>query len=283
MQNLSIIGAGRLGTSLGRLSFLSGLVQIGSVCNRNMQHARDAVAFIGAGSAHVPGDLPPLSGLILLAVPDDAIAVSAAQLVGFVEPGAVVCHASGVHDHSVLAPLARAGVATGSLHPAFSFADPARAVASFAGTLCALEGEAAALPVLSTFAAAIGGRPFALAPGGKAAYHAALSIASNYLVTLTAEALAAAARAGIDATLARELLGSLMRQTLDNALALGPAAALTGPIARGDAATVARHLAVLDDAAAQACYRALGRATLDLARPKLSAGTIAALTALLAD
>jgi predicted short-subunit dehydrogenase-like oxidoreductase (DUF2520 family) len=110
--------------------------------------------------------------------------------------------------------------------------------------LCALEGDAAALP-LQDFAAAIGARPFALAPGGKAAYHAALSVASNYLVTLTDIARQLARQGGVDEALLSALLGPLMRGSLANALSMGTQQALTGPIVRGDAATVARHLAVL--------------------------------------
>ncbi|WP_284209310.1 DUF2520 domain-containing protein, partial [Chitiniphilus shinanonensis] len=124
---------------------------------------------------------------------------------------------------------------------------------------------ATALPRLEALAQALGGQPFRLAPGGKAAYHAATVVASNYLVTLAALAQQLAAQAGLDTDAASAVLGPLMRQTLDNVLALGPAAALTGPIARGDAQTVARHLAAIDDPLLEAAYRTLGLATLPLA------------------
>jgi predicted short-subunit dehydrogenase-like oxidoreductase (DUF2520 family) len=280
MKILSIIGAGRVGMSVGRLVHASGYARIGAVCCRSNSHARAAVDFIGAGSPCTLNDLSGLSGLTLLSVSDDAIAGCAEALVPFARPGAVVFHASGVCDHLALAALADVGMATGSLHPAFSFADPARAVAAFAGTWCALEGDEAALATLEPLATAIGGRPFRLAPGGKAAYHAALSIGSNYLVALAAQAQAVAALAGIGPDLANALLDGLMRQTLDNVRSLGPAAALTGPIARGDVSTVARHLAVLADAGARECYVALGRATLELARPGLDAAAVEGLSAL---
>ena len=282
MLTLSIIGAGRLGMSLGRLAHRSGRVRVDAVCCRSNSRAQAAVDFIGSGMPCDPETLPALSGAVLLSVPDDAIEACAATLAGHLRPGTVVFHASGARDRAALAPLASAGMATGSLHPAFSFADPARAVASFAGTLCALEGSDAALPVLETLVAALGGRAFRLAPGGKAAYHASLSIASNYLVALLAQAHAAAGLAGIAPEQADALLGGLMRQTLENALALGPQAALTGPIARGDVSTVALHLDALADApSVRACYQALGRATLDLARPRLDAVAAEALDALL--
>ncbi|NDV12163.1 Rossmann-like and DUF2520 domain-containing protein [Crenobacter caeni] len=280
---LNIVGGGRLGTTLGALAHASGRYRVGAVLCRERAHAEAAVALIGDG---VPlcelAALPP-AALTLIAVPDAAIAPVAAQLAaaGVLPAGAVAFHASGAGEASLLAPLAAQGVHCASLHPAFSFADPARARERFAGTLCAFEGDAAAQAPLYAFARAVGGEPFALAPGGKAAYHAALSVASNYLVSLLDLATRVAAEGGVDAGAAARLVGSLMQQTLDNARALGPVAALTGPIARGDDGTVARHLAVLagEDAVA---YRTLGRLTLALASAP-DAAQRDRLTALLAD
>ncbi|TIC78749.1 Rossmann-like and DUF2520 domain-containing protein [Crenobacter intestini] len=280
---LNIVGGGRLGATLGALAQASGRYRVGAVLCRERAHAEAAVSLVGDG---VPlcdlAALPP-AGLTLIAVPDAAIAPVAAKLAaaGVLAPGSVAFHASGAGEASLLAPLAAQGVCCASLHPAFSFADPARARLSFAGTLCAFEGDTAAQAPLYDFAHAIGGAPFALAPGGKAAYHAALSVASNYLVTLAALAARIAAAGGVDTDTAARLIGTLMQQTLSNVRAIGPAAALTGPIARGDDGTVARHLAVLagDDAAA---YRALGRLTLALASAP-DAAQRERLAALLAD
>ncbi|MFC3625008.1 Rossmann-like and DUF2520 domain-containing protein [Vogesella amnigena] len=278
MLTLNIIGAGRLGKTLARLAQDSGRYRIGAVLCRSLPAAQQACAFIGGGEPCDSLQALPAANLTLLAVPDGAIANVAAELAasGRLAAGSVAFHASGVGEASLLAPLAAAGVHCASLHPAFSFAEPARAVQGFAGTRCALEGDAAAFPALQDFAGAIGAVPFALAPGGKAAYHAALSIASNYLVTLHDLAARVAAQAGMADEVAAAVLGGLMRQTLENTLALGPQAALTGPIARGDAGTVARHRAVL---AAQddALYCALGLATARLAAGRLDAAAQAAL------
>ena len=282
MPSLSIIGAGRLGRTLGRLAHDAGYAVVDVLC-RDAAHARDAAGFIGGGRAVT--DLAQLAPAecCLLAVPDAAIADTAHELAeaGVVPAGALVFHASGAGETSLLAPLARCGARIGSLHPAFSFADPARAVTGFGGTLCALEGEESVCVELERLAEALGGRPFRLAPGGKAAYHAALSMASNYLVTLNDLALNVAAQAGIEPVVASQLVGGLMRQTLENVLALGPAAALTGPIVRGDTGTVARHLAVIDDALCADAYRAMGRATLRLAGERLDEAEQRELAALL--
>lgn len=283
MISLNIVGAGRLGQSLARLAAQHPDYRIAGVLCRSPERAEAAVDFIGAG---MPGtrltELPPAE-LTLLAVPDDQIAATAARLAAeWAGPAdALVFHASGAGELDLLAPLAAHGYRIGSLHPAFSFADPARAVTSFAGTLSALDGDDAVYAELARLTVALGGAPFRLAAGGKAAYHASLSVASNFLVTLFDLALRLAGQAGVPPDLQTALLGPLMRQTLDNVLALGPAAALTGPIVRGDAATVARHLQQLHHAPDEQAYRALAVLTVQLSGERLQLHQQRALCALL--
>ena len=271
MQTLTVVGLGRLGRSVARLAALSGAYRLLDVMGRRLPPLEEARAFVGAG--RLVSDMRQLAqaDLYLLAVPDAAIASCARALAaaGVAPEGAVVFHASGAGDASLLQPLAEQAVLTASLHPAFSFADPGRAVEGFAGTLCALEGDEEACRRLEAFARALGGRPFRLAQGGKAAYHAGLSVASNFLVALLAMAEGLTCRAGVPDGLVADLLGGLMRQTLENALELGPHAALTGPIVRGDVGTVERHLAVLADAELASAYRALGRQAVALAGDRL--------------
>ncbi|QZA78409.1 DUF2520 domain-containing protein [Deefgea tanakiae] len=271
MKTLNVIGPGRLGQSLARLAVDSGQYQIGGVLARSEQSAAKALAFIGAGQVCLQlADLPP-ADLWLLAVPDSSIAAVAVELAAaqVVKTGDVVFHASGALEANILAPLQAQGALIASLHPAFSFADPARAVLTFFGTPCAIEGNAAACKLLNQFAQAIGGVPFALAEGGKGAYHAALSMAANYLVTLADLSLKTAHQAGIAPEMANSLVLGLMQQTLHNIQALGPAVALTGPIVRGDAGTVQRHLEVVGENQ-QAPYRVMGLATLSLAGDRVS-------------
>ncbi|MCW3481409.1 DUF2520 domain-containing protein [Neisseriaceae bacterium JH1-16] len=280
--SVNIVGAGRLGQSLGRLLAASGRYRIAGVLSAHAESAARAVAFIGQGEAVGTIAELPTADYTLLAVPDGVIAEAAQALArdGRFLPDSLVFHASGAGELDLLATLAERGIAVGCLHPAFSFADPARAVAGFAGTPCALDGDAPSCARLANLAEALGGKPFRLAPGGKAAYHAALSVASNYLVTLTELAGQLARQAGVPDGEVAGLIGPLMRQTLANALTLGPAAALTGPIVRGDAGTVARHLAVLPDDV-QPVYRRLGERTVALAGARLSAQQQAAVLALL--
>ncbi|MDN0075526.1 DUF2520 domain-containing protein [Crenobacter sp. SG2303] len=282
--SVNIVGAGRLGQSLGRLLADSGCYRIAGVLSAHPESSARAVAFIGQGEAVGTLAALPAADYTLLSVPDGAIAGLAEVLAceARFEANALVFHASGAGELDLLAPLAECGIAVGCLHPAYSFAEPARAVAGFVGTPCALDGDEVVCARLAALATAIGGRPFRLAAGGKAAYHAALSVASNYLVTLTELAGQLARQAGVPDENVAGLIGPLMRQTLENALMLGPAAALTGPIVRGDAGTVARHLAVLPDDA-QAAYRRLGERTVTLAAGRLDAAQRGALLAMLRD
>jgi predicted short-subunit dehydrogenase-like oxidoreductase (DUF2520 family) len=278
MQTLSIIGAGRLGRTLGCLFMRSGLVSVTGVFCRTAAHAAEAVAFIGGGQPCDRLDSLPVSDLYLLSTPDDALSSTAWQLAQSGLPaGALVLHASGALDSSVLAPLRRCNVRLGSLHPAFSFADPERALEQFAGCRCALEGDADALDDLLALAALLGGRGFQLRPGGKTSYHAALCMASNYLVTLTELSLHLARESGVPDELCQDLVGGLMRHTLDNVLTLGPHQALTGPIVRGDSETVARHVQSLSEGTLLDAYLALGRATLQLAGAQLKPEQVAAI------
>jgi predicted short-subunit dehydrogenase-like oxidoreductase (DUF2520 family) len=271
MASLNIVGAGHVGRVLGRLFFARGVFAIQDVKTRSGDSARDAVAFIGAGTpVNGAGAVRP-ADVWMLAVADDAIAGIAAALAQTAPmAGAVVFHCSGAKASAELDALRRAGAFVASVHPVRSFADPAAVAAAFDGTFCGVEGDAAALAVLLPAFEAIGARPVRIDPAAKTVYHAAAVFASNYLVTVMDAALRAYEAAGIPADVARELARPLATETLSNVLRLGPEAALSGPIARGDAATVARqHAAVAAwDGPTGDLYDALAMATWDLARRK---------------
>ena len=269
MTTLNIVGAGHVGRALGRLFFARGVFTVQDVKTRGIDSARDAVAFIGAGT---PADNAPRPADVwMLAVADDAIAgVAAALAQSAPMAGAVVFHCSGAKASTELDALRQAGASVASVHPVRSFADPAAVAAAFDGTFCGVEGDAAALAVLLPAFEAIGARPVRIDPAAKTVYHAAAVFASNYLVTVMDAALRAYEAAGIPADVARELARPLATETLSNVLRLGPEAALSGPIARGDAATVARQQAAVTawDGPTGALYEALATATWDLARRK---------------
>lgn len=269
---LNLVGAGHVGRALGRLFHARGVFSVQDVLTRAPASAHAAVDFIGAGRA-VEGmaDLRR-AAVWMLAVADDQIAPVARALLqaGVVNQDATVFHCSGAKASNELAPLSNAGARVASVHPVRSFADPEAVAANFDGTFCGVEGDADALALLLPAFTAIGARTVALDPAAKTVYHAASVFASNYLVTVLDAALRAYQAAGIQPEVARELARPLAGETLANVLRLGPELALSGPIARGDAATVARQQAAVSawDAPTGQLYEALASATWDLARRK---------------
>jgi predicted short-subunit dehydrogenase-like oxidoreductase (DUF2520 family) len=176
-----------------------------------------------------------------------------------------------VYDAEVLEPCARAGAATGSLHIAMAFASAERAVAQLRALrpAAAVSVEDAAWRArLIGMAEALGCYPLVLPASSKALYHAALSMASNFLVVLAAAAHTMLEPVGMRAEDRQALLLPLLRATLHNLAEAGPTAALTGPLARGDVDTVAAHLAALRAPAfppeLAAAYTALANLTLAL-------------------
>lgn len=211
---VAVVGPGRLGTALAAALARAGV---------------DVSGPVGRGEA------VPRADAVVLCVPDAEIPPAAAASAG---AAPLVGHTSGATGLEALAP---AGATAFGLHPLQTFAggeDPSR----FAGAGCAFAGETpGARAAARALAEVLGMHPFELADEDRAAYHAAASIASNFTVTLLAEAERVAESAGIEPAQARTLLAPLVRSTVENWAALGPERALTGPVARGDEATVARQ------------------------------------------
>jgi predicted short-subunit dehydrogenase-like oxidoreductase (DUF2520 family) len=222
---VGIVGAGRLGTALSA--------------------ALQAVGVRVEGPAG-RGDVPRGCNAIVLCVPDAEIPVAAATVAG---AAPLVGHTSGATRLDALEP---AGGAAFGLHPLQTFPEraPADALAAFAGAGCAVAGTTPeALAFAAALARALGMTPFEIDDEGRAAYHAAASLASNFTVTLLAAAERIAGGAGLAPDQARALLAPLVRRTVESVAELDPERALTGPIARGDDATVEAHRRALEDAA----------------------------------
>ena len=274
MRRLNLVGGGHVGGVLGRLFAQAGAFAVQDVLTRSSASARRAVEFIGAGRA-VAGatELRPAE-VLMLAVGDDQIAPACAALAAAVPlRGVVLFHCSGALASDQLAAARGAGALVASVHPIRSFADPAAVAASFAGTFCGVEGDAGALAVLEPALLAIGARPVRIEAAAKTVYHAAAVFASNYLVTVLDAALRAYQAAGIPEAVARELARPLAAESMENVFRLGAAAALSGPIARGDLATVARQQRAVAawDAPTGQLYQDLVAPTEALARRKKSA------------
>ncbi|MCX7277880.1 MAG: DUF2520 domain-containing protein [Burkholderiales bacterium] len=270
MRTLNLVGAGRVGQTLARLWQQQGSFAVQDVLTTSLSRAELACASIGAGRAvDSPQALRP-ADVWMLAVPDAQIAAAAQALAAALPADAapaLAFHCSGALGHGLLAPLAERGWQTASAHCILSFASVDAAVAQFAGTACALEGDPAACEILRVAFTAIGAQCFGVATEHKLLYHAAAVFATNFLPVLQSVAEDAWRSSGVPA----ELIPGLRRMLLQNAVAnittLGPAAALTGPAARGDTAAIARQAQAVTawDAQAGAAYEALSALALRMA------------------
>ncbi|WP_312514570.1 Rossmann-like and DUF2520 domain-containing protein [Massilia sp.] len=273
--SLNLVGAGHVGRVLGRLFAEHGVFALQDVLTRSRASADAAVAFIGAGQACTDVTAMRAARVWLLAVSDDQIAPACAALAEAHDlQGALVLHCSGAKASNELQAAREHGALVASVHPIRSFADPDAVARDFGGTFCGIEGDAGALALLAPAFEAIGARTVAIDAAAKTVYHAAAVFASNYLVTVLDAALRAYQAAGVPEDVARELVRPLASESMANVFRLGPAAALSGPVARGDLATVARQQQALKewDAATGDLYQALVPLTADLARRKRAAG-----------
>ncbi|MEE1231602.1 MAG: Rossmann-like and DUF2520 domain-containing protein [Phascolarctobacterium sp.] len=271
-MRIGIIGGGKVGRCLA--SYLGkGLVGITA---NSLEHSRQLAAAF-ATEPCTNKELVERAEVLLLTVPDRLIGTVAEQLAseatamaGAQAPlaGKTFLHCSGSMGLEELAPLQLAGAHVGSLHPLQSFAGGAT---QLAGVYMAVDGDEAACEAATAIATALGGHPFRVPAAERAAYHAAACICSNYAVAVEALAQRLMSRWLGDEAATWQALLPLFKGTAANLeRTASPRTALTGPIARGDATTVAKHLAVLPPELLDA-YCSLGLATTKLA---LANGTI---------
>ena len=267
MATLNLIGAGRVGQTLARLWHQCGHFSVQDVLTRSPASAAAACAFIGAGQPTSDVRSLRAADVWMLAVPDAALAATAAQLASAATPESTVFHCSGALGASELAPLQTRGWHCASAHCILSFTSAQSASQQFPGTPCALEGDATTIALLQNAFGAIGARCFEVAARDKLLYHAGAVFATNFLPVLQAVAEAAWSASGVPAELLPGLRQSLLHNAVTNLTQLGPAAALTGPAARGDLAALARQAAAVTqwDPAAGAAYRALSDLALRMA------------------
>ena len=240
---IGIVGAGAVGTALGVALSRAGW-PVAAVASRDRgRRERFRQLVEGARGFAEANALLDEVELIILAVPDDAIARVAGSLRMY--GGQALVHTSGALGAEVLSPAMAAGTQIGAFHPLVAFADTERAVAALHGATVAIEGDDQLASMLADMAEAIGAQPVRLARGSKAAYHAAAVLAAGGFVALL-DAIAELGRvAGLDEAGSLAIYGPLIEQTLGNARALGIRSALTGPITRGDVGTLESHLAAL--------------------------------------
>lgn len=271
-EKFVIIGAGTVGKALAGLLSEAGYTCIGAA-SRSLDSARAARERAGGGRATTePVQITPQADLVLLTTPDGAIGPVCTRLSrqNALHTGAVVAHFSGALPSTILADARACGAHVGSLHPLQTFATVEQAEGLLPGSYCCIEGDPLALEKLEEMAEALGMHPLEILPEAKTLYHAAAVTASNYLVSLVEASLKLAEAAEIEREDALKALLPLIEGTVGNLREVGMPHCLTGPIARGDADTVRRHLEEIDERATDLLplYRALGREAVEVALAK---------------
>lgn len=258
---VGVVSAGKVGAVLGAALERAEHVVAGCSAVSRASRAR-AARWLPDTPVLAVDDVAARAELLLLAVPDAALAdlVAGLAATGAVRPDTIVAHTSGANGIGILAPLAEQGCITVAMHPAMTFADTDEDVDRLRGTCFGITAaDEIGYAIAQSLVLEVGGEPFRVREDARTLYHAALAHGSNHVVTVVLDAVEAlrAALSGqellgqdivADAPggLAERIMGPLVRASVDNALRTGQRA-LTGPVARGDAAAVAGHLQALEE------------------------------------
>lgn len=268
---VGVVGVGRVGAVLGAALQAAGhrVVAASAVS----EASRDRAELLLPGVRLLPPqDVVAAADLALLTVPDDVLPglVDGLVATGSIRGGQLLAHSSGRHGVTVLAAATRAGALPMALHPAMTFTGTSVDLARLAGCCFGVTAPEPLRPIAEALVVEMGGEPQQVREESRPLYHAALATASNHLVTLIAESMDLLRRCGVEEP--ARLLAPLVSASLDNVLRSGDAA-LTGPVARGDAGTVAAHVRELGAVSpeAVAAYVAMARLTADRA---LAAGRL---------
>ncbi len=246
---------------------------IRAVVARRLSSARRAAALVGKNTVPLKADqldLLPRSSILLLTTPDDEIEHTAQALSGsqrVLTKGSVALHTSGALSSDVLKPLVGIGLHRGSLHPLVSVSDPRTGQQRLRGAFYCIEGDAAATRLARAIVRDLKGHSFTIASSNKPLYHAAAVMASGHVLALYDLATEMLVQCGLKRGEAQRVLMPLLKSTVNNLARSDTALALTGTFARGDVATVRRHLQALSNGPLGAIevYRLLGGRSLTLA------------------
>ncbi|MFH1006701.1 MAG: Rossmann-like and DUF2520 domain-containing protein [Candidatus Latescibacterota bacterium] len=272
LPRIGLIGAGSAGTALVLALHEKGYPIVG-VASLTLASAERCARLVGCG--HFSTDsarVVSLAEVLIIATPDGVIRSVCEGIAnkGAFREGQIVVHLSGALTTAELDAARSCGASALALHPMQTFSDPQQGALNMIGCFFSLEGDPEALAFARELVEAFSGRAFVVPEEGKVLYHAALCVASNYLVTIVDLAAQLLERVGIERGAALAAMLPLIQGTVNNLARDGLPDALTGPISRGDAAIIARHLDAIADLAPEMLdlYRRLGQETLRLAKEK---------------
>ena len=259
---IGVVGAGRVGAPLAAALVRAGhrICGVSAISEASKQRAAILLpdAPILTADAVVNG-----AELVLLTIPDDVLPgfVEGAAKAGLFRPGQIVIHTAGHFGVAVLDPATRCGALSLAIHPIMTFTGTAMDIERMQGAVFGVTAPNSIMPIAAALVLEIGGEPVSIAEGDRGAYHAALAWSANFLNVLVAEGMDQLQAIGVEEP--SRALAPLLSAVLDNVLRSGDQA-LTGPIARGDAQTVAEHLRVMNELSPQVrnAYEVLARLTL---------------------
>ncbi|HTW19851.1 MAG TPA: DUF2520 domain-containing protein [Mycobacteriales bacterium] len=268
---VGVVGAGRVGAVLGAALARAGH-QVAAVAAVSEDSRKRAEELLPGADVLPVDEVAAIAELLVLAVPDDAlrglvVGLANSRVVG---SGALVVHTSGAHGIEVLEPLTEWGALPLALHPVMTFTGTDVDLQRLESTCFGVTTTEPLRPVAEALVIEMGAEPVWIAEDQRIAYHAGLAFSANNLVTLVTEGSDLLRRSGVDHP--QRMLGPLLGAALDNALRHGDRG-LTGPVARGDAGTVAAHLSAIRSAAPEAVAAYVEMSRLTAARA-LAAGLI---------
>ena len=272
-MRIGFIGAGKVATAFGRYLCARGIT-IGGYFDRHCEKVDHAARATGSAACKNAAQLASCSDIILLTTRDDQIAGACEALCqnGDITAHHCLGHMSGAHASDILAMAQHYGATVFSLHPLQAFADEEKALVELSETFFSLEGNKSQLAQVEQILVRMGNPYFTITAEQKSLYHLSACVLSNYLVTLIDCGLAALEQSGIDPKQGFRAMRPLIEGTLANIGKMGTAAALTGPIARGDSGTIEQHIKALDRHGLgdiKSVYTFMGRETLKLATRKI--------------
>lgn len=244
-MKIGIIGAGKVGTTLGQYLKLKGM-EITGIYSNTLENARDSAEFIGTECYEKLEELVKVSNTLFLTVPDGAIELVWDCITEFDLNRKLVCHFSGSLSSDVFKSYERTGAKVCSVHPIYAFSNKYSAYEQFHKVRLTLEGEEEAVWVMKGLWEGLGHKVTALKKEDKAKYHAAMSLASNHVLAVLDTAIRLLKDCGFQEDGAYEALNTLVCENVANGMKYGVVQALTGPVERNDTDTVKKHLEVLN-------------------------------------
>lgn len=265
-MKIGIIGAGKVGTTLGQYLKLKGM-EISGIYSKTLEHATDSAEFIGTTYYEKLEEIVALSDTLFITTPDKEIAGVWDYITAFNLKGKIICHFSGSLSSDVFLGTEETGASVCSIHPIYAFSNKYSAYQQFHKVRFTMEGDALAVEKMKSYWEVLGHKVRIIRKEDKAKYHAGMSMASNHVLALLECSVQLLRDCGFEDKEAYQSLETLVCENAANGMKHGVTEALTGPIERNDISTVEKHLSVLPKEE-DSIYRNLGKKLVEISKRK---------------